>query len=405
MISQLMGMACALLCITQLNACLLQLLDVQKDSQVLTESNEFCAQALTRQAMSEFQKGHLELFDSTVGNNQCHINALYVVELFNAYKQGKIDLSEKSIKTFLTLSLFLSSSIAQSGKAAILVDRMFACRHELHPSLTKQHRDILNKFLKKSLIRHYAREKLSELTATYIRRLIEEFMTSEPARAQELKEIDKQTAESGIFPKHPGIELFLHAQTIRDIPIIFKIKIITAEGYELVTLQCSREGALTAAQPVSQDKPVIVVEGISSQCASMHSWHYYFIGRARCTKQLFYDGRNDPAHKCMLCTPLEKGLHQALPLTSYNGIVAQKAIAAAFFHSAQCEILAQFPLARKRFTDDLAYASEHGLCADRMTTFFIEHMYASMHNRAISTKRLCDSSTEEIFGQCKMKVT
>ncbi len=367
------------------------------------EKNRTAAQALIKQAVWEFQQGNLLLFDGLIGDNQCHLTALHVVELFNLHALGDLDLRiwidgrMNPVVKYLTLKLLHSSF--SKHKKSVLRDRIAATYKQGGTQCTKK--DML-RFLESRVILEKAKIELSRLTMQWTLCSLQAMHVDNEILAQEISDYAQiaQLVERGelpVVPKYAGMELFLHRLNLSTIPLIVKVKTLTNDGVERCVLKTMNDGRLTSeVSALDVDIPVIVIEGITLRKGLTHKskaiqcFKDFMTLRNCCPQNLFYQGKRQQHPGCLVCTDssIQKGIH---PLVGLLAPHVLRTISASFMDTLQqdaAKFMGLFPQLQELFVNNLGWASNEGLCTEEPCTFFIEHMYPSVHNAAITNKRL-----------------
>jgi hypothetical protein len=168
----------------------------------------------------EFLAGKPEaffLFDPMSFNHQCHIYSLIAVKAFSD-KEGKID------RRFLIHFFFLSFAFINDVK--LLVGVVQKAAEELGLEMPE-------KFIKDASGKRVHASRLA------LNRLFREYMKKESAHLDELSLIASQEEALFLpgpkyplytFPKFAGIIYFIDAIARENIPLIFKVQVITKEG-------------------------------------------------------------------------------------------------------------------------------------------------------------------------------
>ncbi len=381
---------------------------------------EVIARALVMLAIAEFAKGNLHLFDGLIGNNQCHITALRIVELYNCYKKGSLSLDpdhltyynrDKSVERFLTLNLILSSSI--KNNKGPLIKYVFAQRYLKAMGLEKKHKTKVNLVLSNKEVLTFAKETLSVMVMDYLATLILSLEQEQPELALEISKLmrnDLRTIVDNIslpvLAKLPGIELLIDRIKKDNISLIIKVKTICQGGSHCAIYKSTPDYTLNLiSEPIPSDEPVIVIEGIGSVNQAIRTFNDYRKLRDECAHNLLAKKKVKVTdHECLLCTHAHNcNCEQFKSLDGFDCISLQRAISADFMYALQSKLSelinnGEFPLLTEKSKEYLELAHKQGTCQKDISLFYIEHMYASTLKCAIKQKRLVDSTEGELIA-------
>jgi hypothetical protein len=376
-------------------------LALAEDHSCNTVNNQTACRILINHARKEFEEGNLHLLDGIIGDNQCHLNALHIVELAQSHSQGALDLrvwlddgTMNPVMKFLALNLFHNSVSKQ--KKVVLRDRILTSKKTILP------------FLENPIIREKSRKELSLLTMQWIKDACDQLKKTLPL-AHELSTLTQNLTRDEndlfVFPKFAGIELFLNLLQRAQIPLIFKVKTLTAQGTWHNVFGVAQDGTIVPAQLGDHpDVPVIVAEGITLASGAMHntlpleSFRDFIEVRKACPQNLFHSGKQQQHASCKACA--DDGALLRHPLLGMQAARVLRAISASFMEALQpwaSELMSTCKLLQASCNEHLVHAKSMGLCTEHPHTFFIEHMLPSMHNAAVMSKRLLDQKPEEVM--------
>lgn len=365
-----------------------------------------CILGITNQSLYEFKQNNLHLLDGIAGDNQCHIAALEIVSLANKHMQGLLDLNIKTgdllnpVAKYLALQLICSSSMLNLNKKHLLVKRIWNTRRIAgNNHITLKHKSLLQNFLQNPEIISHIKQLLCEMNVEIIKKKITELALQNESLSADLMLL----ALKNNLGKYLTSELFLQNPIITTIPIICKIKILCNHGIKYVTIIYKNGIPHMDHEPASADEPVIVIEAISSSNTKIRSFDTFNSMRSECCNNLFHIKERDRHHTCSACIQCNNCAHLnhehilKLPFE-----IIMRRIAASFMNTLQPkqtkELLDQNSPLANNFKLDLQKSDDEGLSSTNISTLFIEHMHPSIFSKAIQSKRLVDSTNEELFA-------
>jgi hypothetical protein len=358
-------------------------------------------------AVDFFKSGHLFMLDGCPGNDQCHMESLYLVELYKEYKAGEFFIDEArdlffngnnlvQIR-FLALSFFLSSVFGPSegtvrkGASCFFRDRQklkiapFFGNGKCRNIAQKELGDILFSYAKRSLMRISTEivdnpnclNKLPEHTKAIIEDISQMFGNG--VTPFYLDERDKGLHRPR-FPKFAGAFIFLVKAHLLNIPFVFNVKTICRNGVHYSRFQTTDD----------TETPAIIVEGVAF-CDGL-SYGDFNEKPDQCFHSLLR--KNDKTHSenesCFLCRKCSTGCfcdgfvkqqHLLSKILAEGVFDLILPIAADFTHMHQEQYEKDFfsegNSLSKCFAFNLKRGFQKGLCEINPSTFVIKHVHAA----------------------------
>lgn len=373
-------------------------------------------------AVDLFKAGDLFMLDGVPGNDQCHLESLYLVELYRQYKAGAfcVDQARDAFLSgkkesfdfekirFLALSFFLSSALGPienfkrrgiddffekktQGKISSLFGD-FHCRNAAQNGLG-------------NILFSYAKQSLNEIVS-----LIEknpEYLKELPEHSKNIIEdirklltkdvssfyLNNEDCELGRprLPKFVGAFIFLVKARLLKIPFVFKMKSICRNGVHYTEFKTTDDTSASA----------IIIEGITL-CDGL-SYNDFKTGMKKCYHSLFNkkDGVHRKDESCFLCQKCSEDDHcqtlahqrKALSEVFLRGIFCLVLpIAADFTHVHQNryeqDFFSEDNVLSALFALNIKAGQEQGLCEKNPSTFVISHVHAAIVSTACNIKTL-----------------
>jgi hypothetical protein len=381
-----------------------------------TEKEQRFYNLVSQQALKLFSSGHLVFFDAMTHNNQCHLLALRITELYQKHKNfSNLTIEEKQ---FITSSFLITSCFNRNKK---LMRDLFA-KEIKDPQELKQ----LNAFLNETEVINFSRQQAVQSTYNYVINLINRLQVKDQSLI--LKELSfianekdqvlegKQQFSFFTFPKFSGVVLLIEQlkQTSQPIPIIFKMKIQCPEGnHTKLFISQGKDPFFNEwkGEEVKsfEELPVIVVEGFASPLEQPQK---YFENREKCPSGFFssvkkHENKKNTCSACQEsqdneCSSLktqkesfDKIKHLGCKILLAEGADFTRIIQKNFVDKYFCENPeSPCPNLQKLFQEHQQIAIENGLSSDNGKTFVIEHVFADLGKYALSSKRLLDTRPE-----------
>ncbi|CUI16510.1 hypothetical protein PNK_0885 [Candidatus Protochlamydia naegleriophila] len=386
--------------------------------------------ALEERAITLFQKGQLSYFDALGGNNQCHLVASLITNIYQHYLKGYLNIEKggrKPENQFLQLT-FLISSIFFRRKEETL--KLLFLEQSLK-SLNLKAKD-LSLILSAPNVLQESKRLLSQHIQTYIIKTLNSFPQSSLEEETLLQELKSLTSEDRLFsgsktgkelycyPKFSGVLVLMQRLEKLPTPLIFKAKVLCEHGQRLKKFGCMRgQDVLKPLEELDlkDQAPSLIVEGFSASNTNINMEAYGTL-RAFCPHSLLGDKPGSKAsflshkgfiHKldthCKACTPCQDDHCQSLQLLgkkieelALSGFDLLNLVSADFTADCQPEYVKRFfadssdyPILSKLFKEAHQKAGEYGLSSNNPSTFLIEHLYADTIEHAKSPKRFLDA--------------
>lgn len=343
------------------------------------EQIERCSNLLLQKAIREFTAGNLFLFDGEAGVNQCHINALYITDLYHEFLTGNLDLSGPELtqeKKHLALSLFLS--FCYSGRNSklrpIALPVLFGETTPFFGSSFFSNNRLIalaKTKLANSLFNALRMNLTSILNPPYnqIFNDINLLVVNHPVESENSFFLTPHEQKLGLvcFPKFMGALVFLtHAQE-KGIPFAIKARVTVGKETRLITRIFKPHDI-----EFTGTTPVIVIEG--------HAQASSFEGQVERFRAL----------------PTLEDL--VLPC------------AADFMHVCQREYIDRFlgdytyPNIKQAFDHYDTMRVTNGQCEENNTTFVIDHVYPDSfgHVQVCENIRCVDMTTEDLLASRRL---
>ncbi len=374
---------------------------------------------LERQALYEIKQGNIYLFDGMPGNNQCHINALIVGHIYQEWLISKNDALLEQNKRYLALNLLLCSAFSSYPERIHLAyrirDILKATANGISNSIVKPKNCVQMLISKNSTLSWnneefllQAKKELAHMTMHYIRSLLENVDSD----AIELKKVADQIGsqeEITVYPKLPGVLLFLTLNKLYNIPVVLRAKHICNHATTVITFWVQDNSIVpidSMQLPANTSVPIIVIDTIASAREDVKMFTQFNEIRKQCPGNfLFPAGSKKGGHTCCVncnvsnqpaCSCLANWKEELLSLRFDEVMMA---IAACFMQTLQPHLLETLHDCKHLLTllsKSLVYACEHHTSTNDIKCLFIEHMYPATIAQ-LQQKRLTDSSTQELY--------
>lgn len=169
--------------------------------------------------MHELINGNLKLFDGNPKTNQCHINALQTLFVYQKYQQGGQAALSAEDQKFLILSFFTNFEVAQyRGEAVDRARTDFFIRY-IDPYLAhlnpKPARRARGKYLAL-----FCRSDLKERASEQLALMLFDFVSKQGVALDD----DVLGRISPVYPKYLGAMVFLRLVAELKIPVVIKVK-------------------------------------------------------------------------------------------------------------------------------------------------------------------------------------
>lgn len=411
--------------------------------------NDLNSYALIVTALRNFVNGKLIYFDGIPGNNQCHINSLFVCNYYNNrelkdyfkflsnlnpkefikhlvnnyFKKEELSLEykQKAIK-FLTLNFYLNSLafanrdflknlITKDGQIMSMVDKKSIALDSF--PLVEIDLAKLDHFIKNSRLINKAKVALGNMTFEKTQKQIDSLLKnfSQDEIVQELSTFSlnpsyfqKTNLDFPYFPKFMGLEFFLKSL---NIPIIVKVKFICDKGIHI-------HNYLLTDNYIESKDPIIVIECLSSDVHSLNQINN--IEQSCCNNLMNLNSKkHDLLEKCSFC---KKTLDEFCPNFIYN----QKEISSLLYNSTPYffllsigadftqyyqpeynQLLQQkdiFPVINSLYKFYLEQARENNMSvqSESPIKLYIEHIYPDTYSHAIKPERLLDINPASLYN-------
>lgn len=350
--------------------------------------------------LSKKENDGFPFIDPAAFNNQCHLYSLFAARIKQSYKEKSKEekLGQTQENRFLHLSFLLSY--------AFLTDRKLLCQviesgSDKEEFVLPSSKELFYDFVKdsKGILTRTARQSLNEV----FEHCIKENFAAAKERSLLHRELyllslenlqllpDRGTKTLYTLPKLAGVAYLIN----ENIAFVIKTKIITKQG----------TGTLFFLnEPVSDDKPVLIFEAISSDDLSIGDFRKI---AERCPS--FFErkpskkNRHDEEETCLFCNETQININpyqERFRKATESIQECLYALGADFIKEIQLpfrkffEDKEKYPILTDIFQKAVLNIDELGLSMKRPLAFTVEHVYVDNAKHALSPEFRMNSSPE-----------
>lgn len=307
-------------------------------------------------ALRQLADGNLTFFDGNPKTNQCHINALYTVLLYQKYQQ-EYSLTQDDIK-FLILSFFTLIGLRNQNARKTFINT------HLPNNLAQPESELYSNLFTNNVLKdHCAPHQLGLMLFKNVGTILGQDLTPDHYRF-------KHDDETPTYPKFLGAQIFLEQAHRQGINFVVKNCIVTPCGKH-VYIKVFKGGA--PEYIVTPNSPVIVIDG--------HS---------------FSDGTplGEPAFYCQTPAPLCPACADVI--ARFNNYPLDQLVlpcAADFTAKKQPSYEERFLSDNQDYATNLVIAQAEGMSEDNPRTFVIDHVHADRFDHTLFDDQLMHATT------------